>query len=361
MIAAVAACSLSTTPRSTMIAYHIIGPSGLDSLQPVVIPDPEPGPGEVVVASRAWSLNFRDLAMPYGGYVGNDKVKHSPPLVPLSDVAGKVIAVGDGVTRFKVGDRVMANFFRDWIDGDLTHELIGTALGGAIDGVLSEQVCLPQHTWLPVPAGYSYAEAATLPCAAVTAWQSLTLGGLKPGQTVLLLGTGGVSVFGLQLAKAAGARVIVTSSSDQKLALAKQLGADETINYVTNEQWHHCVRDLTGGVGVDHVLEVGGAGTLKQSLASVRVSGTISLIGVLTGKVDRQPSIMPALFNRITIRGIYVGSRKMFEEMVTAMEVNQIRPVIDKRFSFDDARAAYVYLSGAKHFGKVVLEMAGGE
>lgn len=339
-----------------MRAYHITGSGGLDALQQVELAEPKPGPGEVAVEMRAWSLNYRDLVMPQGGYVRNHKVKTDPPLVPLSDGAGEVIAVGSGVTRLQVGDRVAANFFTEWVDGDLTDEQISSALGGAADGVLAERVCLNERAWVRIPRNHSFAEAATLPCAAVTAWQALMLGGLQPGQSVLLLGTGGVSIFGLQIAKSAGARVIITSSSDEKLQRARQLGADDTINYRSSPEWEDDVRALTGGVGVDHVLEVGGAGTLQRSLASARVSGTVSLIGILTGRVEENPSVLPALFNRITIRGIYVGSRRMFEDLVRSVEVNDLRPLIDQRFGFDDVRAAYEHLQSGAHMGKVVIE-----
>ncbi|MGB7327346.1 MAG: NAD(P)-dependent alcohol dehydrogenase [Rubripirellula sp.] len=339
----------------SMITYQLKGPTGLSALQPTVLPDPVPGPRDVLVQSMAWSLNYRDLAMPAGGYVRNDKVKQNPPLVPLSDMAGRVVAVGSDVTKFRAGDRVMANFFRDWVDGDLTSDQIGTALGGAIDGVLSEKVCLPDHAWVKTPESLTDFEAATLPCAAVTAWHSFELGKLRMGQTVLLLGTGGVSIFALQLAKAAGAKVIITSSSDAKLAKAAKMGADETINYQEFPEWQERVLELTGGVGVDHVIEVGGAGTLERSLASTRVSGTISLIGILTGRVEKNPSMLPALFNRITVRGIYVGSRRMFEDLCRAIEINQISPVIDRTFAFEEARAAYEHLQSGKHFGKVVI------
>lgn len=321
-----------------------------------MIPDPIPGPRDIVISSRAWSINYRDLAMPHGGYPRNDKVKRSPPLIPFSDVAGEVVEVGSEVSDFRLGDRVMASFFRDWIDGGLTSQQIDSALGGAIDGVLSEKVCLPEQCWVRIPGNYSYGEAATLPCAGVTAWHALTAGGITTGQSVLLLGTGGVSLFALQLAQAAGAWTIITSSSDEKLRRVSRLGADETINYSTVDQWHERVLTLTNGRGVDHVIEVGGAGTLSKSLAAVRVGGTISLIGVLSGRIEKNPSILPALFRHITIRGIYAGSRRMLEELVTAVEVNDIHPVIDRSFAFDEARGAYEYLKSGKHVGKLVIE-----
>lgn len=338
-----------------MKAYHITGPTGLDALQLVDLPEPDPGPHDVVVDMRAWSLNYRDLSMPHGGYPRNDKVKHDPPMIPLSDGAGEIVAVGDRVTRFRPGDRVAGCFFQNWITGELTESHIGSALGGAVDGVLAERVCLREDGLVHIPTGYSFEQAATLPCAAVTAWQALTMDPLKPGQSVLLLGTGGVSIFALQFAKASGARVLITSSSNDKLARARELGADETINYREQTDWHKAARELTGGVGVDHVVEVGGAGTFARSLQATRVSGRVSLIGVLSGRPDADPSPLPILFNRLTVQGIYVGSREMFEEMNRAIEVNGIEPVIDRTFDFGDARQAYEHLASGAHFGKVVV------
>jgi NADPH:quinone reductase-like Zn-dependent oxidoreductase len=339
-----------------MKAFHITHPGGLDALLPVNVDEPKCGDLDVIVSMKAWSLNYRDLAMPHGGYIANDKVKTAPPLVPLSDGAGEVVSVGKAVTKWKVGDRVAACFFQDWIDGELTRPQISTALGGAIDGVLAERVAIPEHGLVKLPTAFSYEQAATLPCASVTAWQSLTCAQTKPGQTVLLLGTGGVSIFALQLAKSFGAKVIITSSSDEKLERAKSIGADETINYKAHPDWDQEVLRLTDGEGVDHVLEVGGAGTLAKSMKSSRVSGTLSLIGILSSAAaDANPSPLPALFNRLTIRGIYVGSRKMFEDMNRAIEVNKIVPVIDRSFSFEDSIDAYRYLQSAKHFGKVTI------
>ncbi|OYP35076.1 NAD(P)-dependent alcohol dehydrogenase [Rhodopirellula sp. MGV] len=338
-----------------MKAYHITGPGGLSSLKQVDVPEPKLGPLDVLVEMKAWSLNYRDLAMPFGGYIRNDKVKRNPPLVPLSDGAGEVVAVGELVDRFKVGDHVASVFFQTWLDGDLTDAQIGSALGGAIDGVLAETVAFHQDGLVLIPNGYLFEEAATLPCAAVTAWQALTLANPQPGQTVLMLGTGGVSIFALQFAKALGMRTFITSSSDQKLNHAKELGADVAINYRANEDWEQVVIQQTGGVGVDNVIEVGGAGTLEKSLAAAKTSGRVSLIGVLTGQPDQNPSPMMALFKRLTIQGIYVGSRRMFEAMNQALETNMIRPVIDKRFAFDEVPAAYEYMQSAQHFGKIVI------
>ena len=338
-----------------MKAYQILGPHGLDALQMIEADEPVAGPHEVIVEMKAWSLNYRDLGMPKGGYYRNDKVKRNPPMVPLSDGAGEVIAVGDAVTRFRVGDRVAGIFFQKWLSGELTSEQISSALGGAIDGVLAERIALHEDGWVRIPKGHTFAQAATLPCAAVTAWQALTLGGLQAGQTVLLLGTGGVSIFALQFAKAFGAKVIITSSSDEKLQRAKQLGADQTINYHQTPDWDEAVLDLTDGVGVDNVIEVGGAGTLEKSLAAAKVSGRISLIGVLTGQPDRNPSPMMALFKRLTVQGIYVGNRDMFEAMNRAIEANDIEPVIDQSFAFEEVRAAFEYLKKGAHFGKVAI------
>ncbi len=338
-----------------MKAYHITAPQGLQAFQRVDVPEPNVGAHDVLVQMKAWSLNYRDLGMPRGGYLRNDKVKKNPPLVPLSDGAGEVIAVGDAVTRFQPGDRVAGIFFQEWLSGDLKNRHIDSALGGAIDGMLAQRVVLNENGWVAIPREYSFEQAATLPCAAVTAWQALTLGNLHPGQTVLMLGTGGVSIFALQFAKACGARAIITSSSDEKLETARRLGADVGINYREFPDWHKQVLEATDGEGVDNVMEVGGAGTFERSLASAKVSGRVSLIGVLTGQPDQNPSPMMTLFKRLTVQGIYVGSRDMFEAMVRAIEVNSLEPAIDRTFGFDEARAAYETMQSATHFGKIVL------
>lgn len=338
-----------------MRRYQIREPKGIASIECVEVDVPRPGPGQVLVEMKAWSLNFRDLAMPRGGYPGNDKVSKLPPLVPVSDGAGEVVAVGPGVKAFAPGDRVIASFFQRWVDGELTQEGKATALGGAIDGVLAERVLFEQEGLVLAPPSLSFEQAATLPCAGVTAWAALTAAATTPGQNVLLLGTGGVSIFGLQLCKAMGARAIVTSSSTQKLERARRLGADEIINYTENPNWDQRVLQLTSGVGVDHVLEVGGLGTLERSIRATRVSGTISLIGVLAGNPEHNPSPMDVMFKRQTLRGIYVGSRRMLEELCRAVEVNRILPVIDRAFGFDEVQEAYRYLKAGQHFGKVVL------
>lgn len=340
-----------------MKAYHITGPDGLDALKIEEVSEPIIGPYDVLVEMKAWSLNFRDLSMPVGGYFRNDKVVKNPPLVPLSDGAGEVVEVGDSVTRFKKGDKVAGIFFQNWIAGDLEDSYIDSALGGAIDGVLAEKVSLNENGLVKLPDGYSFAEGATLPCAAVTAWEALTLGDIKAGQTVLMLGTGGVSMFALQLARAAGARTIITSSSGEKLEKAKSLGADMTVNYKENPDWEKEVLKLTDGQGVDNVIEVGGPGTFEKSLTAAKVSGRVSLIGILAGRPEQNPSPMSALFKRLTIQGIYVGSRATFESLNRAIEANSIKPVIDKTFGFDEARGAYEHLKSGSHFGKVVISI----
>jgi NADPH:quinone reductase-like Zn-dependent oxidoreductase len=338
-----------------MRRYQIREPKGIGSLECVEVPSPRPGPGQVLVEMKAWSLNYRDLAMPRGGYPGNDKVLKAPPLVPLSDGAGEVIETGSGVQGFAAGDRVVTSFFQSWADGELTREGHGSSLGGAVDGVLAERVVLSQEGLVAAPPSLSFEQAATLPCAAVTAWAALSQASTGPGQSVLLLGTGGVSIFALQLARVMGARVLITSSSAEKLERARQLGANELIDYVAVPDWDRRVLELTGGVGVDHVLEVGGLGTLERSIRATRISGTISLIGVLSGNPEHNPSPMDVMFKRQTLRGIYVGSRRMLEELCRAVEVNRISPVIDRVFGFTEAQEAYRHLKAGQHFGKIVI------
>jgi NADPH:quinone reductase-like Zn-dependent oxidoreductase len=335
-----------------MKAYQITSPTGLDALQVIELAQPEPGPGEILVRIHACSINYRDLAMPRGGYPRNDKM----PLIPLSDGAGEVVAIGQGVTEFAEGDKVAGCFFQDWDDGMPTEAQFRTALGGCLDGVLAEYVVFAERGAVKIPQGYNYEEAASLPCAAVTAWHALTKAETKPGQTILILGTGGVSLFALQIAKAFGARVIATSSSDAKLARVRELGADETINYVATPDWDVAVRELTGGVGVDNVIEVGGAGTLGKSFAATRMGGTISLIGVLTGRAEN-PSPAHVMRNLQRMQGIYVGNRRMFRELIRCIEINGLKPSIDKVFSFDEARGAYEYIVQGRHMGKIVIRI----
>ena len=334
-----------------MRAYQITQYGGPEGLTLADLPDPKPGPGQALVRVRAASLNYRDLIMVKGG--NNAR----PDLVPLSDGAGEVVAVGEGVSRVAAGDRVAGIFFQTWLDGGIRAEVHASALGGAIDGMLAELVVLSADGLVRLPDYLSYEEAASLPCAAVTAWDGLVeQGHLKAGETVLLLGTGGVSIFALQLAKMHGARVIVTSSSDEKLARARAMGADEGVNYKATPEWDKAVWELTDKKGVDHVIEVGGAGTLPRSLKSTRYGGHIALTGVLTG-VEAQISPLPILWKSLRVNGIYVGSRAMFERLLSAMTVSQMHPVIDRVFGFDEVQAAYGYLQSGAHFGKVVISV----
>ena len=332
-----------------MKAYQTTGDRDLSRVD---LPDPAPGHGEVAVRVRAASLNYRDLIVRRGGYPRNDRF----PTVPLSDAAGEVAAVGDGVTGWAEGERVMPAFLPTWADGPASEANLSGALGGGRDGVLAECVVVPASGVVRVPEHLSFEQAATLPCAAVTAWNALGAAGTTAGDTVLLLGTGGVSVFGLQLAKALGATVILTSGSDEKLDVARKLGADHTINYRQHPEWHERVLALTDGRGVDNVLEVGGAGTLERSLKACRVGGTVSLIGLLSNP-DEQPGILPALLNAQTIRGIYVGSAALTAGLARAVTANRIEPVIDRVFGFDDAGAAYQHLADQRHVGKVVIRI----
>ena len=314
---------------------------------------PEPAEREVLVRVRAASLNRRDVYVLHGQY----PMPPRPSLVPLSDGAGEVVSVGTDVKRFKAGDRVAAIFFQRWLEGRPDADNLASALGGQLDGMLSEYVCLSEEGLVRVPEGYSYEEAATLPCAAVTAWNGLvTRGRMQSGDNVLLLGTGGVSIFGLQFAAAAGAHPIVTSSGDEKLARASALGATATINYVKTPEWSPAVRAATGGVGVHQVLEVGGTGTLPQSIASLAPGGHIALIGGLAGFGGDIPA-MALLHANATASGIYVGSRANFEAMSAFIERHRIRPVIDRAYEFDDAIAAYRRIEAGQHLGKVVIKL----
>jgi NADPH:quinone reductase-like Zn-dependent oxidoreductase len=334
-----------------MRAYEI-NRFGIDELEAVERPDPVPGVGQVLVKVRAVSLNFRDLMVVKGQY--NPKLKM--PMVPCSDGAGEVVAVGDGVTRVKPGDRVCGIFMQGWLAGEVNEAAARTAMGGAIDGMLAESVVLHQDGLVPFPAHLSFEEAATLPCAGVTAWHAVVVKGrIQPGETVLTLGTGGVSIFALQFAVMSGARVIATSSSDEKLTRVKSMGAAETINYKTTPDWEERVRKLTGA-GADHVVEVGGSGTLMKSLRAVRMGGTVSVIGALSGG-GGEVSPVPVLMKSIRMQGIFVGSREIFERMNRAIAAHAMRPVVVRIFAFGDARAALHYMESGALFGKVVIRV----
>jgi NADPH:quinone reductase-like Zn-dependent oxidoreductase len=317
-------------------------------------PDPQPRDGEVVVEMKAASLNYRDWLIATGSY----RIAARYPVVPLSDGAGVIAAVGPNVTKWRVGDRVVSSFFSGWVDGAQTADNAATALGGALDGVLAERVVLPAIGVARAPQHMSHVEAATLPCAAVTAWHALFEGErpLRPGQTVLVEGTGGVSMFGLQLAKLAGARVILTSSSDAKLARASELGADEVLNYKKEPEWQERVRALTSGEGVDHVLEVGGKDTLGKALAAVRFGGQLHLIGGVSGFATELP-LGPMAAANARVRRIFVGSVAMLEAMIRALTLHRTRPVVDRVYGFADAKAGLEYLKTGAHLGKIVLEL----
>ncbi len=335
-----------------MRLYRLPRQTGFDDLTLTHADLPACGRGQALVRMRAASLNFRDLSVATGKYMMSAL---PPDLVPLSDGAGEVVEIGEGVSRVKPGDRVAGTFMQGWLGGEMEPSHGGTALGGAIDGVLAEYVVFDAAGLVTIPEHLSYEQAATLPCAAVTAWNALFgLHPLQPGQTVLILGTGGVSIFALQFAHAAGARVIATSSSDEKLARAQALGASDGINYKAVPEWQAKVRDLTDGRGVDHVVEVGGPGTLQRSLGAARQGGVVTLIGVLTrGQVDPL-----AIFGSgAMVRPIYVGSRQMFEAMNRAITLHRIEPVIDRMFPFESAPEAYRALKGATHVGKIVISI----
>ena len=325
---------------------------GIENLGLIDRPDPQPGYGQVVLAVKAASLNFRDLLIVKGLY----NPKMPLPRVPASDAAGEVVAIGPGVTRVAVGDRVCGTFMQRWISGPLTDSAARSALGGDIDGVLAERVVLSEEGVVKYPAHLTFEEAATLPCAALTAWNGLAEGGLRAGETVLVQGTGGVSIFALQIAKLFGARVLITSGHDDKLERAMNMGASAGVNYRTTPDWDKWAKSQTGGVGVDHVVEVGGAGTLERSLKAVRTGGHIALIGILAGTGTVNP--ISILMRAIRVRGIYVGSRWMFEEMNRAFELHRVKPVVDYTFPFEDFPRALQYLESAGHFGKVVVRLA---
>lgn len=329
------------------------GATSIDDLHLIEAPQPEPGPGEVAIRVHACSLNYRDQAIVLGRYMGGPV---PAPIVPLSDGAGEVVAVGAGVTRFKAGDRASGTFFQNWADGP-PNPHAGPALGAAgARGMLAEVVVLPEAGVVHIAHSLSYAEAATLPCAGVTAWNALFEGPrpVEPGSRVLLLGTGGVSTIALALAKAAGCEVIITSSDDAKLARARALGADQTVNYKAIEQWGTHVGATLGGV--DKVVEVGGAGTMQQSLAALRHNAEIALIGVLSPVGGPNPSAL--MMTGSIVRGIFVGSRRMAEKLAAAVDANGIKPVIGETFAFEDAKKAYDYAASPALFGKAVIALA---
>ncbi len=334
-----------------MKVYEIQSKFGLDSLTLTERPEPSPGFGQVLIKLRAASLNYRDMMVVKGLYNPNLPL----PLIPMSDGVGEVVAVGEGVTRVKTGDRVAGIFMQKWLSGELAEAEAQSALGGAIDGLLAEYAVLHEDGVVHLPEHLTDEQAATLPCAAVTAWNALIASGsVKAGDTVLIQGTGGVSLFALQFAQLVGARVIATSSSNEKLERVRQMGASDGINYKQTPDWGKKVRELTTGVGVDHVVEVGGAGTLNQSLRAVRYGGQISLIGVLTGGVG-EIGTASILMKNVRVQGIYVGSREMFEAMNRAIALHQLQPIVDRVFPFKEALLALRYMESGAHFGKICI------
>ena len=323
---------------------------GFDRVKIVERETRSPAPGEITVRVQASSLNYHDYAVVSGMWGPKE------PRIPMADGAGEVIAVGAGVTEFAPGDAVVSTFFPSWLDGTPQVEGFATVPGDGIDGYAREQVTAPATAFTRAPKGWSHAEAATLTTAGLTAWRALFADdNIKPGDTVLVQGTGGVSVFALQFAKMAGATVIATSSSGAKLERLKALGADHVINYRDEPSWGETARALTGGEGVDHVVDVGGPNTLAQSMTAVRVAGHISLIGILSG-VEAPLQLVPALVKQIRLQGVLVGSRFQQEQMVCAIDRNGLRPVIDKVFPLDDIIAAFKYQESNAHFGKICLK-----
>ncbi len=354
-LAAFATPAVSHTP-ATQQQYQFVrsGPQGPFTMKLVTVPVAQPGARQVLIRVHATSLNRRDIFVLHGQYpVGTRQT-----LVPVSDGAGEVVALGSGATRFHVGDRVAGIFFQGWISGRAPADAAQTALGGFIDGMLSEYVVLDESGVVKIPATLSYEEAATLPCAGVTAWNGLfTRGRIQPGDYVLLEGTGGVSLLGLSLALAEGAKPIITSSHDEKLARAKNLGAIVGPNYLSRPDWEKPVMALTGGTGVQEVLEVGGKDSLPHALATLSSGGHIALIGGLGGFGGNVP-VMSLLNANITVSGIYVGSREDFEALNAFVDAHHVKPVIDKVYEFKDAAAAFEALDKGESFGKTVIRVS---
>jgi NADPH:quinone reductase-like Zn-dependent oxidoreductase len=335
-----------------MRVFQIQDDWGMEHLKLATRPDPEPGPGQVLLRMKAAALNYRDLLVPnrgYGSFTGN------LPLIPVADGVGEVIGVGAGVTRVKVGDRACPCFQQGWIAGEPDLERITKTMGGPVDGTMADLVCLPESGIVKVPAYLSDLEAATLPVAALTAWSALvTYEHLRPGARVLVQGTGGVALFALQIAKLLGAHVTIISSSDEKIARTKALGAGAAINYRTTPEWAKASREITGGRGFDHIVELGGEQTLPQSLRCIRPGGTLSMIGVLSGGTAPLPLGL-VVTRHVRMQGITVGHRDGFEAMLRAFDQHKVRPVIDRVFAFEELKEALAYLKSGAHFGKVCI------
>jgi NADPH:quinone reductase-like Zn-dependent oxidoreductase len=333
--------------------YELQGPSGIEGLELVDRPVPQPGAGEVLVRLKAATLNYRDLITVKGGYGSRQKF----PLVPVSDGAGVIESVGPEVREVASGDRVIGSFFESWIGGEPSEAKMRAALGGAVDGVLSEYRIFPAASLVKTPEHLSDIEAAALPCAGLTAWSAVVkLGGVKPGQTVLTQGTGGVSIFALQFAKMCGARVIATSSSDAKLERLRRLGADFTLNYRDTPDWGKKAREFSRN-GVDLVVEVGGVGTLNESIRATRIGGTVAFIGVLAGPPPTELRLPLIVMQQQRLQGVTVGSVEDLQALVDAITTNRMKPMIDRTFSFDEAKEAFAYMASGSHFGKVAIEI----
>ncbi|SNR34488.1 MULTISPECIES: zinc-dependent alcohol dehydrogenase family protein [Hymenobacter] len=336
-----------------MKAYKLHAPKSLENFKLGDYDEPIVYDHEVKIQVKAVSLNFRDWALANGwfGYPG-EKL----PFIPFSDAAGVVTEVGTSVTKFQPGDRVAVNFFPDWHDGAFSTDKTARSLGGSTDGVLAEYVSFPEAAVVKVPDSFSFEEAAAFPCAGVTAWHSLIVAAqLRPTDTVLLQGTGGVSIFGLQLAKLMGAQTIITSSSDEKLAQAQALGADQLINYKTTPNWEEEVRTLTQGRGATYVVEV--AGQLARSIKALQPGGTIFQIGAVGGPNDEAPNLGMLPINTQRLQGIYVGSTQMLSDLFTAFDRNNLKPIISKTFGFDQAKEALAFMGSGSHFGKIVVQV----
>lgn len=334
-----------------MRVYELQGPDGIEGMALVEKPIPTPGPREVLVRMTAATINYRDLLTVKGGYGSRQKF----PLVPLSDGAGVVEDIGANVRGLKPGDRVIGSFFEGWLGGEPDETKMHTALGGALDGVLTEYRVFPAHALVRTPEHLSDAEAAALPCAGLTAWSAVVkFGNVKPGQTVLTQGTGGVSMFALQFAKISGARVIATSSSQAKIEKLNVLGADLTINYKTTPDWGKMARQASGR-GVDLVVEVGGIGTLNESIRATKIGGTIAFIGVLAGQPEAPPRISLMVMQQQRLQGTTVGSIEDLQAMVNAIAQNKMKPVMDKNFAFAQAKEAFAYMASGQHLGKVSI------
>ncbi|MCD9025366.1 zinc-dependent alcohol dehydrogenase family protein [Cohnella silvisoli] len=336
-----------------MKAYEIQGGFGLDHVTAAERPIPVPGHNEVLIKMRAVSLNSRDLGVINGFYDPNLKM----PLIPVSDGVGEIVALGDAASKFKLGDRVSGIFTQSWISGDPTKENWVSTLGYPLDGLLAEYVVLNETGLVLVPEHLTDEEAAALPCAGVTPWHAIVEeGNVQADDTVVVQGTGGVSLFALQFAKLRGAKVIVTSSSDEKLARATSLGADFTVNYKRIPDWDKAVLEWTHGRGADHIVDLGGSSTLNRSISALRVGGHISMIGILSGANVEGFNIVPAILRKARLQAINVGSREMFETMNRAIEQNELHPVVDRVFPFEDAVDALRYMANGAHFGKICIK-----